>query len=123
MLADACAKHGIMLSLYYSLPDWHHPNGYNPASTHQWKAVKTNGVDTVAYRKYVKNHVQELLTGYGPIYSFYWDIPPQIKDPSFNEMIRTLQPGIFINDRGYDTGDFPLPNVNTRPQKVTFSPA
>ncbi len=109
MLADACSKYGIMLSLYYSLPDWHHPNGYNPASTHQWKAVKNNGVDTIAYRKYVKNQVQELLTGYGPIYSFYWDIPPQIKDPSFNEMIRTLQPGIFINDRGYDTGDFSTP--------------
>ena len=36
MLADACHKHGMLLSLYYSNPDWHHEYGYNPASTHQW---------------------------------------------------------------------------------------
>ena len=44
MLADACEKHGMKLSLYYSCPDWHHKNGYNPASTHQWRAHKENGV-------------------------------------------------------------------------------
>ncbi|MBQ8356516.1 MAG: alpha-L-fucosidase [Clostridia bacterium] len=110
MLADACQKHGMLLSLYYSCPDWHHPYGYNPASTHQWKAVTENGsIDTVAYREYVRRQVRELLTGYGPIYTFFWDIPPKIKDPSLNEMIRELQPGIFINDRGYDVGDFSTP--------------
>ena len=109
MLADACQKHGMLLSLYYSNPDWHHPNGYNPASTHQWKAITDNGVDTETYRKYVKDQVRELLTNYGPIYTFFWDIPPHAYDPSFNELIRELQPGIFINDRGYDAGDFSTP--------------
>ena len=109
MLADACQKHGMLLSLYYSNPDWHHPNGYNPASTHQWKAITDNGVDTETYRKYVKDQVRELLTNYGPIYTFFWDIPPKAYDPSFNELIRELQPGIYINDRGYDAGDFSTP--------------
>lgn len=109
MLADACAKHGMKLSLYYSCPDWHHPNGYNPATTHQWKAHTENGVNTAAYLQYVKNQVRELCMGYGPLYTFFWDIPPRIKDPSLNEMIRTLQPGIYINDRGYDVGDFSTP--------------
>lgn len=109
MLADACEKHGMKLSLYYSCPDWHHQNGYNPASTHQWKAVMNNGVDTRAYLEYVRNQVRELCTNYGRLYAFYWDIPPKIKDPSFNEMIRELQPGIYINDRGYDVGDFSTP--------------
>ena len=109
MLADACQKHGMLLSLYYSNPDWHHPYGYNPASTHQWKAIRRSDVDTAAYREYIKNQVTELLTNYGPIYTFYWDIPPRIKDPSLNELVRKLQPGIFINDRGFDAGDFSTP--------------
>ena len=109
MLADACRKHGMKLSFYYSCPDWHHENGYNPASTHQWKAHTENGIDHAPYLEYVRGQVCELCTNYGPLYTFFWDIPPRIKDPSFNEMIRELQPGIFINDRGYDTGDFSTP--------------
>ena len=109
MLADACAKHGMLLSLYYSNPDWHHEYGFNPASTHQWKCVQKERVNTEIYREYIKNQVTELLTNYGPIYSFYWDIPPKIEDPSLNELVRKLQPGIFINDRGWDSGDFSTP--------------
>ena len=109
MLADACQKHDMKLSLYYSCPDWNHPNGYNPATTHQWKAKTENGVNVAPYLEYVRNQVRELCTNYGPLYTFFWDIPPRIKDPSFNEMIRELQPSIFINDRGYDIGDFSTP--------------
>lgn len=109
MLADACRKHGMLLSLYYSNPDWNHPYGYNPASSHQWKAKYKDVVDTVKYREFVKAQVTELLTNYGPIYTFFWDIPPKIYDPSMNELVRSLQPGIFINDRGWSEGDFSTP--------------
>ena len=109
MLADACHKHGMLLSLYYSNPDWHHEYGYNPASTHQWKAVQTEKADTVLYREYIKNQITELLTNYGPIYTLFWDIPTHIEDPSLNELVRKLQPGILINDRGWDAGDFSTP--------------
>ena len=109
MLADACQKHGMLLSLYYSNPDWHHESGYNPASTHQWRAVQTDRPDTVLYREYIRNQVTELLTNYGPIYTFFWDIPPKIEDPSLNELVRKLQPGIYINNRGWDKGDFSTP--------------
>lgn len=109
MLADACKKHGMLLSLYYSNPDWHYEYGYNPNSSHQWKSVQTERVDTEKYREFVKNQVTELLTNYGPIYTFFWDIPPKIEDPSLNELVRKLQPGIFINDRGWDKGDFSTP--------------
>ena len=109
MLADACEKHGLKLSLYYSNPDWHHPYGYNPASTHQWKVKDRSTVDMDKYREFVKAQITELLTGYGKIYSFFWDIPPRIEDPSMNELIRSLQPGIYINDRGWDKGDFSTP--------------
>ena len=108
-LADACHKHGMQLSLYYSNPDWHHPYGYNPASSHQWKAKKANEVNTEIYRQYIKDQITELLSNYGPIYTLFWDIPPHIDDPSINALARRLQPEIIINDRGFDTGDFSTP--------------
>jgi len=109
MLADACARHGMKLSLYYSLPDWHEESAYNPLSTHQFKAAAPEKADSEAYRAFVKRQIGELLTGYGPIYTLFWDIPPQIEDPSINAYARSLQPGILINDRGYDSGDFSTP--------------
>ena len=124
-LADACQKHGMLLSFYYSNPDWHHEYGFNPTSTHQWPSRWPDKPDTVKYREYVKNQITELLTNYGPIYTFFWDIPPRIYDPSLNEYIRSLQPGIFINDRGWDSGDFSTPEreyeeaSNTRFARMT----
>ena len=109
MLADACRKHGMLLSLYYSNPDWHCEYACNPASTHQWKAPYPERSDTVRYREFIKNQITELLTGYGDIYTLFWDIPPKIEDRSLNELVRKLQPGIFINDRGWDKGDFSTP--------------
>jgi len=109
MLTDACQKHGMLLSLYYSNPDWHHEYGYNPASTHQWKAVNQDKPNLEPYREYIKNQVTELLTNYGKIYTFFWDIPPKVQDPTLNALVRKLQPGIYINDRGWDEGDFSTP--------------
>src|SRR5690554_3203550 len=37
ILAERCHARDIGLSLYYSNPDWNHPNAYNPLSTHQLK--------------------------------------------------------------------------------------
>ena len=120
MLADACRKHGVLLSLYYSNPDWHHEYGYNPASTHQWRVVQTERVDTERYREYVKNQITELLTNYGPIYTMFWDIPPKIEDPSLNELVRKLQPGILVNDRGWSKGDFSTPEREYRTETGAY---
>ncbi len=109
MLAEACEKHGMLLSLYYSNPDWHHENGHNIFSTHQLRSPSPEKGDTVKYREYVKNQLKELLTNYGKIYTFFWDIPPRIQDESLNQLIRSLQPDILINDRGWDKGDFSTP--------------
>ena len=73
-----------------------------------------------AYIAFVKAQVRELLTGYGKIYSFFWDIPPQIEDPSVNALVRSLQPGILINDRGFDRGDFATPE-RTVPEGDRFT--
>jgi len=109
MLAAACRKYGMKLSLYYSNPDWHHPHAYNVRSTHQWKAKYPDKSDMDAYIAFIKAQVTELLTGYGEIYTFFWDIPPHIDDKSINELVRALQPNILINNRGFDAGDFATP--------------
>jgi len=109
MLAEACEKHGMLLSLYYSIPDWHHPKGFNPVSTHQWGAVNKDAPDFDSYKSYIVSQITELLTNYGKIYTLFWDIPPKLEDRSINEYVRKLQPGIFINNRGFDEGDFSTP--------------
>jgi len=109
LLAEACRKHGMLLSLYYSNPDWHHPQGYNPASSHQWMAVNKDAPDFETYKTYIKNQITELLTNYGKIYTLFWDIPPRVEDRSLNAYVRQLQPGIYINNRGFDEGDFSTP--------------
>jgi alpha-L-fucosidase len=106
MLADACDKHGIALSIYYSNPDWHHPSAYNPLSSHQWKSDPGTS-NPAAYREFVKNQLRELCSNYGKLYTFFWDIPPRYEDRSFNELIRSFQPGILINNRGYDERTVP----------------
>ena len=87
MLADACKKHGMLLSLYYSCPDWHYEYGYNPNSSHQWKAKNQDHPDTEKLRVYIKLQIEELMSNYGPIYTLFWDIPPKIVDRSINEMV------------------------------------
>ena len=111
-LAEACQRHGVALSLYYSNPDWDYEYGYNSQSTHQMP-LGVQKEDTAKLREYQKAQIRELLTGYGKIYTFFWDIPTRIKDPSMNEYVRSLQPGIIINDRGWDDpGDFSTPERN-----------
>ena len=110
MLSEECEKQGIGLSLYYSVPDWHHKNYQNTVGHHEISEVKDGDMPNEAlYIDYVKEQLNELLTCYGKIQSFFWDIPPKTRDTSLNELIRSLQPGIYINNRGYDDGDFSTP--------------
>lgn len=108
-LSEACARGGLALSLYYSNPDWDYRYGYNSHSSHQMPE-KGDVEDIEKLKEFQKNQIRELLTNYGKIYTFFWDIPTNISDPSMNEFIRSLQPDILIDDRGWgDKGDFSTP--------------
>lgn len=109
MLADACKKHGMLLSLYYSCPDWRHPDAYNRLAGHQCTKMENKIGNYDNYIQYVKNQITELLSNYGEIYTLFWDIPPIIVDESVNALARSLQPNILINNRGFDKGDFATP--------------
>ena len=100
-LAAACRRRGMKLGFYYSNPDWHHPNAYNEKSSHQIPPQLGDVPDMEKYIAYVKAQVTELLTNYGEIVCFFWDIPTKIDRPEMDELVRRLQPGIMVNDRGW----------------------
>jgi alpha-L-fucosidase len=110
LLAEACHRRGVRLCLYYSGPDWHHPNSINLGGDHQLDAPNPGDApDLLRYLDYVRRQIAELCTRYGRITAFFWDIPSGINVPSLNELLRHLQPGILINDRGYGRGDYSTP--------------
>lgn len=100
-LAEACRRRGMKLGFYYSNPDWHHPNAYNEKSTHQIPPQPGDVPGMEKYIAYVKAQVTELLTNYGEIVCFFWDIPTNIDLPEMDALVRRLQPGIMVNDRGW----------------------
>lgn len=105
-LADACHKYGIKIFWYYSQPDWHHPD------------FLTENHDQ--YRKYLYEHIRQLLTDYGKIDGVWFDCLNTSwrhwNTPALVKMIRELQPGIIVNNRwGWgmpgmkNNGDFDTP--------------
>jgi alpha-L-fucosidase len=110
-LADACHARNFPLGLYYSVADWHHPNYPNLGRHHELPEPKPGDApDWDKYIDYLRAQVRELCTNYGPVRHFFWDINvPEHQDSSINQMLRSLQPSIVINDRGFDAGDFGTP--------------
>jgi len=100
-LAEACRRRGMKLGFYYSNPDWHHPSAYNPQSTHQVPPEPGDQPDMEKYRAFVKAQIRELMTNYGEVCCLFWDIPTHISKPEMNALVRSLQPGILINNRGW----------------------
>ena len=111
-LAVACRRRGMKLGLYYSNPDWHHPNAHNEKSSHQIPVQPGDEPDMEKYAGYVKAQVTELLSNYGGIVCFFWDIPTKIERPEMDALVRRLQPRIMVNNRGWgneDTSDYSTP--------------
>ena len=103
---DACREAGLRVGFYYSLMDWHHPDGAKCAT------------DEKARRRFVDftyGCVQELLSGYGKIDILWFDVAWPLATPRLWEseklvaMARRLQPGIIINDRSRIPEDFGTP--------------
>jgi len=98
-LVDACHRHGMKISFYYSLLDWHHPD------------YKTN---LPKYLEYAKGQLRELCTKYGKIDGIWFDggwehTPEEWHSQELIAMIRQLQPGILVNNRAGWDGDFGTP--------------
>ncbi len=108
MLADA--GHRRRMPLCLSIADWTHPCYPNQGRHHELPPQPGDTPDWDRYMDFLREQVRELCTNYGRIHGFWWDMNvPQHRDPSVNAMIRELQPGIVINNRGFDEGDFGTP--------------
>jgi alpha-L-fucosidase len=99
-LADACHRAGLRFGLYYSQPNWRHPDAFTDRHAN--------------YLAYLKTQVRELCSNYGTLDIFWFDglgKPAEDYDaPALNKMIRELQPAILINNRnGRLPEDFDTP--------------
>jgi len=100
-LAEACKRHGIRLGFYYSIIDWHHPD-YLPRRS--WEDRPSDGANFNDYITYMKGHLKELLTQYGPISVLWYDgswehtWTHELGLDLYN-YTRSLQPQIIVNNR------------------------
>ena len=97
-VADACHAAGLKLILYYSQPDWHHPD------------YRTE--NHARYVEYFHGQVRELLTNYGRIDGLWFDLggtPEEWQTEKLFKMARSIQPWLIINNRVGLPGDFDTP--------------
>jgi alpha-L-fucosidase len=103
---EACREFGLKIGFYYSLMDWHHPDGARCAT------------DDAARRRFLdftQGCVRELCTKYGHIDIMWYDVSWPLRTPAMwesakmNAMVRQLQPHIIINNRSQLDEDFGTP--------------
>ena len=103
---EACRAEGLKVGLYYSLMDWHHPDGH--ACAHDEDARRR-------FVDYTHDLVRELMTQYGRIdilwYDVSWPLPTAAawESARLNAMVRAAQPHIIINDRSILPEDYTTP--------------
>ena len=110
-LAEACAKHGLVLGFYYSqAQDWNHPGG--AAAGGHWDPAQDGDMDA-----YIRNiaapQVKEILSNYGKLGVLWWDTPTDMNKQRADMLLplTELQPDIITNNRlggGYG-GDLSTP--------------
>lgn len=121
-LAEACAKQGLRLGIYYSQDqDWHEPDGggyTRPAFdnlgmfwTNDWDFPDNSAKNYAAYfEKKVIPQVTELLTNYGPLCLVWFDNPITLnaeQSRRLYDLVRRLQPDCLVNSRlGNGLGDY-----------------
>jgi alpha-L-fucosidase len=107
---EAARAEGMRLGFYYSLMDWHHPDG---AICLTDEAARRRFVD------YTHGLVRELCTNYGKVdilwYDVNWPLTPEgWESEKMNKMVRQLQPDILINNRSGIPEDFTTPEQTIR---------
>lgn len=109
---DACRRHGLRVGLYYSIMNWQYrPKADGSFAPEVWEAQV----------RCTHEALRELMSNYGRIDMLWYDgcTAPGAVDASemdrrwrireLNEMVRSLQPDILINDRSHRDSDFVTP--------------
>ena len=107
---EAGRAEGLRVGFYYSLMDWHHPDG---ARCQDDPAARRRFVD------YTHGLIRELMTNYGKIdilwYDVSWPLDAQgWESEKMNRMVFGLQPDIIVNNRNRLAGDFSTPEQTIR---------
>jgi alpha-L-fucosidase len=102
---EAARAEGLRVGFYYSLMDWHHPDGARCATD---EAARKRFVE------YTHGLIRELLTNYGKIDVLWYDVSWPLdaagwESDKMNEMVFRLQPDIIVNNRNKLPGDFATP--------------
>lgn len=93
-LADACAKHGMLLGFYYSVWDIAHPDYTKDIGSPEY----------ANYQQYMIDQTTELLTNYGPIVTLWMDGEwvntwSYERASEYRDVVRELQPDLMFVDR------------------------
>jgi len=110
---EACREFGLKVGFYYSLMDWHHPDG---ALCARDEAARRRFCD------FTRGCVRELMSNYGRIDILWYDVAWPLKDAEawesakMNAMVRQLQPHIIINNRSRLPEDFGTPEEHIKPE-------
>jgi alpha-L-fucosidase len=111
---EACREFGLKIGFYYSLMDWHHPDGA--------RCVK----DEAARRRFcdfTAGCVRELMSNYGKIDILWYDVAWPLdsaekwESASRNAMARRLQPHLLIDNRSWLDEDFGTPEEHVTAEK------
>jgi alpha-L-fucosidase len=110
---EAARAEGLHVGFYYSLMDWHHPDGARRASD---EAARKRFVE------YTHGLIRELLSSYGKVDVLWYDVdwpltPEQWESKKMNEMVFKLQPDIIVNNRNGLPGDFSTPEQVIRAER------
>jgi alpha-L-fucosidase len=102
---EAARAEGLRVGFYYSLMDWHHPDG---------AICATDEAARKRFVEYTHGLIRELMTNYGKIDVLWYDVawPLDAKgweSERMNKMVFELQPDIIVNNRNKLTGDFSTP--------------
>src|SRR5689334_20608663 len=102
---EAARAEGMRVGFYYSLMDWHHPDGARCA---------TDEAARQRFVAYIHGQIRELLTNYGKVDILWYDVPWPLdakgwESEKMNAMVFELQPQIIVNNRNKLDGDFATP--------------
>ena len=110
---EAARAEGLRVGFYYSLMDWHHPDGARCLTD---EAARRRFVD------YTHGLIRELMTNYGKIdvlwYDVHWPLDAKgWESEKMNQMVFSLQPDIIVNNRNDLPGDFTTPEQTIKAEE------
>jgi alpha-L-fucosidase len=123
-VVEAFRAEGLRVGFYHSLIDWHHPefpvDGYHPQRDDEELKAAAKNRDVGKYADYLHAQVRELLTSFGRVDYLFFDFSyservwggkgaADWRSKQLLDLVRTLQPGIIVNDRLEIPGDFVTP--------------